>query len=132
MRPKEVLTILVLCSWMILHAEEKQASAVNEILSQLPECSSLRPQLERGSLVNGNEEPYMEMMRKYAVKRAFFQATAVWQDNKPQDVRFVQRLYFKKYDGPDAQITDPHHLESIRSSGLEELLTKIVTEKIQN
>lgn len=48
-----------------------------------------------------------------------------------EKVRIVRRLYYKQFDGPDAQITDPAALTAIANSGLEAVLDEAVIARVQ-
>src|SRR5436309_2684474 len=109
MRLRRTLCILSLfCGAVPLQSQDEQNSmpaAVRRVIAELPSCSVLRQKLERGDIGNGNEERYMEPMKTDDVKRAIFLATAIWRNDQPHEIKVTQRLYFRKYDGPDAQIT---------------------------
>lgn len=104
---------------------------IAELVAKLPECSSLRRQLEQGRFGDGIEKPYMRPMLDHGVQRAYFEVEGVWRHGRPEDVRIVRRLYYKQLDGPHAQITDVATLKEIGSSGLEEMLDQAVLARVK-
>lgn len=103
---------------------------VRELIVRLPQCSSLRDQLEHGRFGDGIEKPYMRPMLDHGVQRAHFELRGKWRLGRAQDIRIVERLYYKKLDGPDAQITDVTRLQEIESSGLAATLDDAVRTRI--
>jgi len=105
---------------------------VTELIATLPECSRLREQLEQGGFEDGTGKPYMRPMFDHGVQRAFFEIQGIWQHERSESIRIVRRLYSRRLDGPDAQITDAATLNEIESSGLVTVLDEAVLARIKN
>jgi hypothetical protein len=75
------------------------------------------------------EEPYMKAMRNARVKRALFEVAGVWAHDGLKSLSVVRRLYFERYDGANAQITDPNRSGEIKSNGLESLLDQLALQR---
>jgi hypothetical protein len=97
-----------------------------EEIRNAPPGTFHRTLLERGWHGDGIHEPWMDDMRKQNVKGAMFEVHGTWLLPfgfiRPNVTRI---MYFGKYAGPNAQITDARWLEKIRSSGLEKELEKV-------
>ncbi len=100
------------------------------ILTELPRCSVLRTEMERGSRDGGGDQPYMQKMRQQGVKRALLLTHADLHQGKANNIEIQHRLYFRSFDGPDAQISDEATLKTIESSGLASELDKIARDRV--
>jgi hypothetical protein len=106
---------------------------IDAIVQSLPKCSHFRLELEQGGRGTGIEEPYMSLLREHGIKRAIFQVTApLRRGHVGVPLLVARRLYFRRYDGPDAEITKPDELKAIRDSGLERILDNAALEKAQH
>lgn len=99
------------------------------LIERLPECSSLRQQLQQGKVGEGTENPYMRLMVERGVQRAYFELKGVWRHRHTDRIRIVRRLYYNQLDGPDAQITDAATLNEIAKTGLEATLDEAAEAK---
>lgn len=104
---------------------------VTALIAKLPECSSLREQLQQGKFGDGNEKPYMRPMLDHGLQRAYFEVEGTWRHGRAESIRIVRRLYYMQLDGPDAQITDAATLKEIVNSGLEALLDQAVLARVK-
>ena len=96
-----------------------QSSPANQrILTELPNCSVLRTELERRNRSNGADQAYMQKMRQQGVKHALLLIHADLSQGKTNNIHVGRRLYFRSFDGPDSQISDQTALKTIESSGL--------------
>ena len=102
-----------------------QTDDQSAVLNELPLGSDLRQRLVAGQSGDMIEEPYMKAMRNARVKRALFEVAGVWTHDGLRSLRVVRRLYFNKYDGAYAQVTDSERTAEFRSSGLESLLDQV-------
>jgi hypothetical protein len=98
------------------------------IKDELPLGSDLRQRLDAGQHGDGMDRPYMRAMREAHVKRALFEVAGTWTKSL-HSLTVVRRLYFGKYDGPSAQVTDSTKLAEIKRSGLEKLLEQVALER---
>jgi len=101
----------------------------SSVLNELPLGSDLRQRLVAGQHGDRIESPYMKEMRNARVKRALFEVAGVWTHDGLKSLSVVRRLYFDKYDGPYAQVTDPARSAEIKSSGLENLLDQVALQR---
>jgi hypothetical protein len=104
--------------------------AVNQLVNELPPCSVLREDLERGTHGNGVDEPYMARMRAQSVQRVRLTVTAVFRRNRVESAHVVRRLYFRRFDGADAQISDEVRIQAIASSGLGAVLDDLARNRV--
>jgi hypothetical protein len=105
---------------------------VTQLIAKLPECSRLRERLEQGRFEDGTGKPYMGPMLDHGVQRAFFEVQGYWRHGRAENIRIVRRLYNRKLDGPDAQITDAATLNGIEKSGLVATLDQAVLTRIKS
>ena len=105
---------------------------VTDQIARLPECSLLRKELEQGKSADGVERPYMRPMLDQGVQRAFFEFQGTWRHERAENIRIVRRLYFKKLEGPNAQITEEAALKEIQNSGVEAILDEAVLARGKN
>lgn len=103
---------------------------VTELLAELPQCSVLREQLANRHYGSGVEKPYIRKMLKNDIKRAEVDVYSVWNGKKPTNLVIVSRAYFRQYDGPNSQISDPVTLKAIEASGLPEVLDSVARERV--
>jgi hypothetical protein len=104
--------------------------AVGQLVNELPPCSVLREQLVRGVHGDGVDEPYMARMRAQGVRRALVEVRAVFRRNRAESAHVVRRLYFRQFDGVDAQISDEGKIQSIDNSGLAEALDDLARNRV--
>jgi Ankyrin repeats (many copies) len=104
--------------------------ANDQLIKELPACSVLREELERGVHGNGVDQPYMAKMRAQGVRRVQFNLTAVFRNKRAEGAQVVRRLYFRQFDGPDAQITDEATIQAIAHSGLAEMLDDLAINRV--
>lgn len=123
---------------LVLVAETVQVLAAAEPCS-LPSRSQTAPiwqyflSQNRSQHESGDtKRPYSYLMKQQGVVRAFFEVDSVWRHDRPQDVHIVHRLYFRSYEGPDAQVVDERHLDEIRQSGLESLLDQTTLNRMNS
>src|SRR5713226_208184 len=83
-----------------------QLPPAGQLVNELPPCSVLREELERGVHGDGVDKPYMARMRAQGVRRALVEVRAVFRRNQAESAHVVRRLYFRQFDGADAQISD--------------------------
>ena len=105
---------------------------VQQLITSLPECSRLRRDLEEGRYSDQTELPYMQAMHKEGVQCGFFEFEGTLQQGHPDHIKVVKRVYFKRLDGPDAQITDLRTLDEVKNSGLQKVLDDAVIERAKN
>lgn len=105
---------------------------VTGLIAQLPECSTLRRDLEGGWYGDGISKPYMQSMLDHGVRRAYFEFEGKWRHNHAENIQIVRRVYFKQFDGPGGAITDPDQLRRIESNGLQATLDKAVLTSTAN
>jgi hypothetical protein len=74
----------------------------------------------------------MDKMGELGVQRAMIEVRAVRRRNRPQDMQVVRRLFYRRFDGPDAQISDADALNAIGVSGLEADLDRIAQDRVSN
>lgn len=103
---------------------------VEEVIQQLPSCSELRNSLEQGNRGSGIEQPYMEEMRREGVKRVFVEVFSTWQQGHVVNLKITHRLFFTKFDGPDAEVTDAAKIDEFKQRGLTAVLDKSATERV--
>src|SRR5690348_2707122 len=103
---------------------------VAELFAEMPQCSVLREQLANRQYGSGIEQPYMKKMLQNGVKRAKVDVDSVWNGKKPTNLVIVSRAYFRQYDGPNSQISDPVALKEIEASGLPEVLDSVARERV--
>lgn len=133
------MLVLIACAMTCVSSAIMQETGTAEIqdiqriIQCLPACSHFRFNLEHGEHGTGVEQPYMGRMRAQGIKRAIFQVTAgLSSERASEPFRVTRRLYFREYDGPAAQITDPETLEHIRNSGLEVSLSVTALERARS
>lgn len=127
-----VLTALKICIVLLLATQSaisQSTARVQQLVSELPACSVLRTELERGDRGNG-EQPYMHEMARLGVRRVLLELHAVLRGGRPDDIRVVRRLFFRKFDGADSQITDEAVLKSIEQTGLQAELDSIAHDRM--
>jgi hypothetical protein len=99
-------------------AMPQSAPAVQQLINELPPCSVLHAELERGTYGVGIDQSYMGGMRQEGVQRALIELRAVLRGGKPDDIHVERRLYFRHFDGPMSQISDQATLKRIEASSL--------------
>jgi len=104
---------------------------LQQLIKELPPCSILRAELERGNYGGGVDQPYMGSMRAQGVQRALVELTAVFHGNRVENTRVVRRLYFRRFDGANSQISDEPTLTAIDTSGLAMVLDDLARDRIQ-
>lgn len=107
-----------------------QSPPVQQLINELPLCSVLRSELQRGVHGEGIKQPYMDKMGELGVQRAMIEVRAVRRRNRPQGMQVVRRLFYRRFDGPDAQISDEGVLNAIGVSGLEADLDRIARNRV--
>lgn len=126
----QILTIGIFLPFSAPRAlPQTQPAIVRQLLNDLPTCSVLREDLERGTYGDGVEQQYMAAMRNEDVKRAYFEVHSIWHDGKPTHIQVVHRLYFGEFDAANSQTVDPARLKQFEQSGLEATLDGIAREK---
>jgi hypothetical protein len=111
---------------------DERPPELREVIGSLPDCSRLGQELARGQFSNELEKSYMRAMLENDVQRAFFEFEGKWRDNRTENVRIVRRIYFRRLDGPNGEITDSGALKQIESSGLQKLLDEAVLARSKN
>lgn len=111
---------------------QSSPNAVQHLLDELPTCSVLRAELQRGEHGSGGEQPYMLKMRQLGVQRAIVELDADLHGNRPENIRIMKHLYFRAFDGPNAQINDPSVLTAIRDNGLQAELDESARERVSS
>lgn len=106
-----------------------QAADQSAVLNELPSGSDLRQRFVAGQHGDMIERSYMKEMRDARVKRALFEVAGVWTRDGLKSLSVVRRLYFDKYDGAYAQVTDPGRSAEIKSNGLENLLDQVALQR---
>jgi Ankyrin repeats (3 copies) len=109
---------------------QQSPAAVERLLGELPTCSILRAELERGVYGSGIDEPYMTKMRQQGVQRALLEVDLIFQGDKPADIRVERRVYFRKFDGPSSQVSDEATLRTIEESDLPRTLDGIARSRV--
>lgn len=104
--------------------------AVSQLVNELPPCSVLREELERGVHGNGVDELYMARMRAQGVRRVLLEVRAVFRKNRAESPHVVRRLYFRQFDGADAQISDEVRIQAIDTSGLAAMLDDLARSRV--
>jgi len=107
-----------------------QLPPAGQLVNELPPCSVLREELERGVHGDGVDKPYMARMRAQGVRRALVEVRAVFRRNQAESAHVVRRLYFRQFDGADAQISDGGKIQAIDNSGLAELLDDLARNRV--
>jgi hypothetical protein len=102
-----------------------QPPQVRHLMNELPMCSVLHEKLEHGDHGDGVDQPYMAAMRQQGVQRALVEVHAVLRGDRPEHIHIVRRLYFRRFDGPDAQIDDRAALDAIQTRGLRHRLDEL-------
>lgn len=119
----KVKPLLSQCAFLLLiaipSARPQSPPAVQQLINELPSCSILHENSERGHYGNGIDQPYMVGMRQQGVQRAVLELHAVFHGNRAENIRVGRRLYFRQFDGPNSQISDEATLKAIEASGLE-------------
>src|SRR4051812_47777768 len=111
--------LLVLMSLLWEKSAKAQSSPQAVALAkEMPSCSLLRRQLERGETGDGVEQPYMEHMRQLGVRRAVFYLRARRHGSGAKNVELTRKMFFSQYDAADSQISDDGDLHRIQESGL--------------
>lgn len=128
-RVSDKLKAAVKLEWVLLRAgvllliaaqnAMPQSASIEQLISELPRCSVLRGELERGARGNGVDQPYMEKMRRQGVRRASLELHAALRTSRTEDIQVVKRLYFSDFDAPSSQISDEGVLKAIEASGLQ-------------
>lgn len=95
--------------------------SVRRIAKSLREDSYMRGRLDEGELGTGIHYPWMDSMRREAVRMALAETEFIW-FGRPFRTRVLSINYFSEYDPKGSQITDPGRLSEIRSSGLDSQL----------
>ena len=113
-----VLRRSVLLLIMTRSAMPQSTPAVQQLINELPACSVLHAELERGTYGGGIDQSYMGRMRQQGVQRALIELRAVLRGGKPDDIHVERRLYFRHFDGPMSQISDQATLKMIEASSL--------------
>jgi hypothetical protein len=101
-----------------------------QILNELPPCSILRAEFNRGVRGNGVDQPYMAKMRQAGVERALLEVHVALGRNDRRQMEIVRRLYFGQLDGPHSQKSDAATLEKIEASGLARELEGIARRRV--
>ena len=104
--------------------------AMSQLVNELPPCSVLREALERGVHGNGVDEPYMAKMRAQGIRRALLEVRAVFRRNRAEGAHVVRGLYFHRFDGADAQISDEIRIQAIDTSGLGAVLDDLARNRV--
>lgn len=111
-------------------AVSQVSPATQRILADLPPCSVLTRESERGNRSSGADKAYMQTMRQQGVKRALLLVHSDLGQGRAKNIHIDHRLYFRSFDGPDAQISDEATLKRIESSGLASELDKIAGDRL--
>lgn len=109
---------------------QQSPATVQRLIGELPTCSTLRAELERGVYGSGIDEPYMAKMRQQGVRRALLEVGAILRREKPADIRVERRLYFRQFDGPNSQISDEATLKTIEENELPGILDGIAHSRV--
>lgn len=108
---------LLLITGVLLIATQRAVSQslppVEQLVSELPPCSVLRAELEHGRHGDGVTHPYVERMQQLGVQRAELELHAILRGNHPAKIQVVRRLYFRRFDAPNSQISDETNLKAI-------------------
>src|SRR5262249_14041176 len=104
---------------MTQSARPQSPPQVQQLMNELPFCSVLRSDLERGLHGDGIDQPYMAAMRQEGVQRALFEVHAVIHGKTRDNIRIVRRLYFREFDGRQSQISEDTTLNAFKVSGLQ-------------
>jgi hypothetical protein len=101
---------------------------IRRLIDSMPIDDALRLSFEEGNRGDGVHYSWRDLMHSEGVRRALIVITFDWQD-RPANLKAARTLYYSKYDGDCAQITDPPRLESIRSSGLQQQLIEFAMKR---
>lgn len=93
-----------------------------QLLNEMPACSRLHSQIARGEYGDGIDRPFMREMRTQGVQRAYFVVNTTLHDGA---ARVERRIYYRRYDEANSQITDLQELAQIVQSGLQSTLDQI-------
>lgn len=127
---RPLLRISVLLLTANRFAMPQLPSQLQQLTDELPRCSVLHVELDRGVYGDGIEKPYMAIMREVGVRRALLEVHAVLHGKRPRDIRVVRRLYFHDFDGPNSQVLDEVALKAIEASGLPAELDSIARTQV--
>jgi len=103
---------------------------VRTVISELPQCSFLRLELERGVYGDGMDRSYMRKMREQGIQRASIEVGAAVHKGKADKIHIVQHSYFRQLDGPESPVIDETILKSIEASGLQAELDDIARSRV--
>jgi len=90
----------------VQHSASQSPTQLTELIDRLPRCSVLRTELEHGHHAHGVSRPYVARMQESGIERALFEFQAVLHKGRPTDVQITRRLYFRKFDTPNSQVSD--------------------------
>ena len=128
-----ILALIVAVPMINPQAEQGTSPAVEEhireLIKELPIDSGLRSALVRGDRGDGVHFAWMDEMRNEGIKRA-----AVWVDirfdrhGRPKQLTVGRIRYFAAYEG-GVPISESERLDAIRTSGLEDELSKLALQR---
>ena len=101
--------VVVIASIFLIGAQYSPSQAptqATDLIEKLPRCSVLRTELEHGRHGDGVSRPYVARMQESGVERALFELQAVLHKGRPADIQITRRLYFRKFDAPNSQVSD--------------------------
>ena len=101
--------VVVIASIFLLGAQyspSQSPTQLTDLIEKLPRCSVLRTELEHGRHGDGVSRPYVARMQESGVERALFELQAVLHKGRPADIQITRRLYFRKFDAPNSQVSD--------------------------
>jgi hypothetical protein len=134
-RGRIISAIFLSCALIVGHPNRSHSGEippqVQQLLGEIPACSRLHELLERGEYGDGIDQPYMQAMRKEGVQRVHFFFTGTLRGRNVEKPLIVRRLYFEKYDAPNAQITDETALKRLQDSGLEAMVDQVALDRVR-
>src|SRR5215471_15063657 len=101
--------VVVIASIFLIGAQyspSQSPTPITELIDRLPRCSVLRTELEHGYRGDGVSRPYVARMQESGVERALFELQGVLRKGRPVDIQITRRLYFRKFDAPNSQVSD--------------------------
>jgi hypothetical protein len=101
---------------------------VEGIVNTLPN-TAFRKFIEHSALGAGTSQPYMSAMERTDVKRALIDVRGFSRRGELENPQIASRVYFRKYDGRGAKITDPGVLQALSATELPSLLDQAAIEK---
>ncbi len=124
--------VVVIASIFLIGAQfspSQSPTQVRELIDRLPRCSVLRTELEHGHHGDGVSHPYVARMQESGVERALFELQAVLHKGRPADIQITRRLYFRKFDAPNSQVSDNAELAML-ATRLQAELDEIVLSRV--